>query len=283
MKLPFNIDLSGKVAVVTGGGGILCGAFAKALGQCGARVAILDLAFEAAQKVADEIKADGGEAIAVETNILKRESLIAALDEVTSEMDICDILVNGAGGNHPKGTSDKEMITVEDIKESLKGSFFDFETSGLEFVFALNYIGTINVSQVFGEQMVKSGKGSIINISSMSSFHPLTKVMAYSNAKAAVNNFTEWLAVHLGPTGVRVNAIAPGFFLTAQNHKLLMGDNNTPTERCAKILNNTPMGRLGVPGDLIGALLFLASEEASGFVTGTNMVIDGGFNSYSGV
>ncbi len=281
--LPYKVDLSDKVVAITGGGGILCGEMAKALGACGAKVAVLDLREENAKGVADAITEAGGTAMPVACDVMDKDSLIAARTKIEDAYGACDVLVNGAGGNHPKGTAGKETISSDDLADTLEGSFFDMDKSGIEFVFDLNYLGTVLTSQVFAEPMAKSGKGTIVNISSMSAYHPLTKVMAYSSAKAAIVNYTEWLAVHLAPTGVRVNAIAPGFFLTAQNYTLLMGDNDTPTTRCQKILDNTPMGRLGKPEELLGALLYLVNDQASGFVTGTVMAIDGGFNAYSGV
>lgn len=283
MPLPFKVDLSGKVAAVTGGGGILCSEMAKALAACGAKVAIMDRDLENGKTVADAISADGGSAIAVACDITDKANMQGACAAVENELGPVDILINGAGGNHPKGTAAKEMVSSEDLKADLAGSFFEMDSEGLDFVFRLNYQGTVLATQVFSESMAKRGGGCVINISSMTAYHPLTKVMAYSNAKAAINSFTEWLAIHLAPTGVRVNAIAPGFFLTQQNYSLLMDENDKPTARCQKILDNTPMNRLGKPEDLLGALMYLVSDEASGFVTGTVMAIDGGFNAYSGV
>jgi NAD(P)-dependent dehydrogenase (short-subunit alcohol dehydrogenase family) len=277
------VDLKGKVAAISGGGGILCGAMARALAACGAKIAVMDMNLEAAQVVVDDIVAAGGEGLAVACDVTDKAVLTEARNTVESTLGPVDVLVNGAGGNHPKGTAAKEMVNDAELRESLAGSFFEMDSAGLDFVFRLNYQGTVLTSQVFAETMAKRGVGTIINISSMTAYHPLTKVMAYSNAKAAVNSFTEWLAVHLAPAGVRVNAIAPGFFLTQQNYSLLMGENDTPTPRCQKILDNTPMGRLGNPDDLLAAALYLASDAASGFVTGTVMAIDGGFNAYSGV
>ena len=206
--------MSGKVAFVTGGGGVLCSHFAEALAECGAKVAVLSLNLDKAQAVADRIIASGNEAIALSANVLEEESLKVVEKVVRETYGTCDILVNGAGGNSPKCTSDKEMVNAEELKDSVDGSFFGFDSSGVDFVFDLNYTGTVKTCKVFGEAMAKAGRGNILNVSSMSSYHPMTKVMAYSNAKAAVNNFTEWLACHLAPTGVRVNALAPGFFLT---------------------------------------------------------------------
>ncbi len=283
MRLPLTVDLSGKVAAVSGGGGILCSEMAKALASCGAKVAVMDRDLEAAQVVVDAIVGAGGEGLAVACDVTDKATMVDARETVESILGPVEVLINGAGGNHPKGTSAKEMVTDTELRESIAGSFFEMDAEGLDFVFRLNYQGTVLASQVFAETMAKRGSGSIINISSMTAYHPLTKVMAYSNAKAAVNGFTEWLAVHLAPAGVRVNAIAPGFFLTQQNYSLLMDENDVPTPRCQKILDSTPMDRLGKPEELLGAMLYLASDAASSFVTGTVLAIDGGFNAYSGV
>jgi NAD(P)-dependent dehydrogenase (short-subunit alcohol dehydrogenase family) len=283
MNLPMTVDLTGKVAAVSGGGGILCSEMAKALAACGAKVAVMDRDLAAAQNVVDGIVSDGGEALAVACDVTDKAILTQARDTIESTLGPVHLLINGAGGNHPKGTAAKEMVSDSELRDSIEGSFFEMDSEGLDFVFRLNYQGTVLTTQVFAETMAKRGTGSVINVSSMTAYHPLTKVMAYSNAKAAVNSFTEWLAIHLAPAGIRVNAIAPGFFLTQQNYALLMGDNDTPTPRCQKILDNTPMNRLGKPEELLGATLYLASDDASGFVTGTVMAIDGGFNAYSGV
>lgn len=284
MKLPFEIDLSDKVAVVTGGGGVLCGAFAKALAKCGAKVAVLDLKKASADKVAAEICAEGGIAIGVEANVLETASLEAAVAEVAAKLGACDILLNGAGGNHPKGTTTKEYLFPEDLenKEGLI-TFFDLDPAGVKFVFDLNFLGTLLPTQAFAKQMVANGKGTIINISSMNAFTPLTKIPAYSGAKAAVSNFTQWLAVHMSRVGIRVNAIAPGFFLTDQNRGLLLNADGSPTERAGKIISQTPMGRFGESEELLGTLLWLVCEEASGFVNGVVVPVDGGFSAYSGV
>ena len=281
--LPFKVDLSGKVAVVTGGSGVLCGEMARSLGACGAKVVVMARTQSKVEAVVAEIKEAGGEAMAVSCDVMDRDSVLAACEAVEANYGPCDILINGAGGNHPKGTAALEQLDPEAVANGMEGSFFDMEASGISFVFDLNLIGTITTSQIFGKKMAERGTGNIINISSMSAYHPLTKVMAYSAAKAAVNSFTEWLATHLAPSGVRVNGIAPGFFLTTQNYQLLMGDNDTPTPRCAKILASTPMNRLGKKEELTGALLYLASDAASGFVTGITLAVDGGFNAYSGV
>lgn len=276
MKLPYKIDLSDKVAVVTGAGGVLMSEFAKALTACGAKVALLDINEAAAKKVADEI---GENAIAIATNCLEKESIKNAKEIVAEKFGKVNLLINGAGGNNPRATCDNEYMTPD-----LEGAktFFDLDESGLKFVFDLNITSAFLVTQVFAEDMVKTG-GNIINISSMNAFRPLTKIPAYSAAKAGISNFTEWLAVHFAPCGIRANAIAPGFFVTNQNRALLYNEDGTPTARTVKILAGTPQKRFGEVSDLIGTLLFLASDEASGFVTGVIIPVDGGFNAYSGV
>ncbi len=285
MKVPFKIDLKGRVAVVTGGGGVLCSTFASALAQCGARVAILDLKEEAAEAVAENIRADGGEAMAVQADVLSRESLEKARDRIEEALGACDILVNGAGGNHPRGTTSGEYLREEDLVNDDKEmkTFFDLDSEGVSFVFNLNFMGTLISSQVFARNMVNRKNCVIINVSSMNAFTPLTKIPAYSAAKAAVSNFTQWLAVHLSKVGIRVNAIAPGFFLTDQNRSLLLKEDGSYTPRAAKIMGQTPMERFGNPEDLVGTLLWLVDDGASGFVNGTVIPVDGGFSAYSGV
>lgn len=281
MNLPFNIDLNNKVAAVTGGGGILCSGFSKVLAQCGAKVAVLDLRGENARAVADEINKSGGEAIGISANVLDKESLLNAKKEINKKFGKIDILINGAGGNNPKGTTSKDYYEAGDeTKEDVK-TFFDLDPSGIEFVFNLNFLGTLLPTQVFAPDLIEN-KGSIINISSMNAFTPLTRIPAYSGAKAAVSNFTQWLAVHFSKVGIRVNAIAPGFFLTDQNRALLIDENGNYTERSQKIVNNTPMGRFGETEELSGTLLWLLSDGAS-FVDGVVVPVDGGFSAYSGV
>lgn len=277
MKLPFHVDLSSAVAVVTGAGGVLMSEFAKALATCGARVALLDINFEAAKKFADEI---GDRAIAVRCNCLDRESILQAKETVGEAFGRVNLLINGAGGNNARATCDNETM-APDLPASVK-SFFDLEESGLKFVFDLNITSAFLVTQVFAKDMVEGG-GNIINISSMNAFRPLTKIPAYSAAKAGVSNFTQWLAVHFAPCHIRANAIAPGFFVTNQNRDLLYGPDGAPTARTGKILAATPQKRFGEVSDLIGTLLWLASDEASGFVTGSVIAVDGGFAAYSGV
>ena len=282
MKLPLKVDLSGKVAVVTGAGGVLCGMFAKALAASGAKVAVLDLNETAAEKVAAEIRADGGTAKAYMCNVLDKESLEACHQAVLRDLGPCDILINGAGGNNPRATTDKEYFEPGDIDAETK-SFFDLEEKGVEFVFNLNFIGTLLPTQTFAKDMVGRDGCNILNISSMNAYTPLTKIPAYSGAKSAVSNFTQWLAVHFSKVGIRVNAIAPGFFSTKQNAALLWNEDGTPTARTGKILAVSPMGRFGEPEELLGALLFLLNNEAASFITGVVLPVDGGFSAYSGV
>ena len=285
MAVPFKVDLKDKTAVITGGGGILCGGMALALAECGAQVAVLDLRKEAADKVADQIKAAGGRAIGVACSVLERASLEAARETVRAAFGPCDILINGAGGNHPLGTTSKERLAKGDLDTVQEGfkTFYDLDPKGIEFVFGLNFLGTLLPTQVFTKDMARAGKGVVVNISSMNAFKPLTKIPAYSAAKAAVSNFTQWLAVHMSGVGIRVNAIAPGFFLTDQNRSLLTQADGSMTERGKTIIGHTPMGRYGTPEDLLGALLWLCSDAGAGFVTGTVVAIDGGFSAFSGV
>lgn len=282
MKLPIQMDLTGKVAVVTGAGGVLCSMMAEALAMCGAKVALLDLNAEAAQANADAIVAKGYIAKGYAANVLNKESLQAAHEAVLADFGPCDILINGAGGNNPRATTDKEYFELGDIDADTK-SFFDLEQGGVEFVFNLNFIGTLLPTQEFAKDMVEKEHANILNIASMNAYTPLTKIPAYSGAKAAITNFTQWLAVHFSRTGIRVNAIAPGFFATKQNAALLFNPDGTPTPRTGKILAATPMGRFGETEELLGAVLFLLNDDAAGFITGVCIPIDGGFSSYSGV
>lgn len=280
-----HTNLKDKVIVITGGGGVLCSAFAKDLAAQGAKVAVLDLREDAAQIVVDEIKAAGGTALAVGCNVLETESLEAAKAKVTAELGTCDILINGAGGNSPLGTTTKETLELSDIAEKAEGvkTFFDLDAKGIEFVFNLNFLGTMLTTQCFAKDMVGKAGASILNVSSMNSFRPLTKIPAYSAAKAAISNFTQWMAVHFADVGIRVNAIAPGFFSTNQNKTLLFNEDGSLTARSNKIITHTPLRRFGTPEDLTGALLFLCDEEYSSFVTGIILPVDGGFAAYSGV
>ena len=282
MNIPFKAHIDGKVAVVTGAGGVLCGMFAKALAASGARVAVLDLNLEAAETVAQAICAEGGQAKAYRCNVLEKDSMEACHQAVLADMGPCDILINGAGGNNPRATTDKEYFEAGDLDGEVK-SFFDLDQSGVEFVFNLNFIGTLIPTQVFAKDMIGRENCTILNVSSMNAYTPLTKIPAYSGAKAAISNFTQWLAVHFSKEGIRVNAIAPGFFSTAQNAALLWNPDGTPTARTGKILAATPMGRFGKAEELLGTLLFLVDEQAASFITGVVIPVDGGFSAYSGV
>ncbi len=267
-------DVSGKVIAITGGGGILCGTMAKALAEAGAKVAVLDLSEPAATKIANEIKAKGGQAIAVPCNVLDKASIEKAKDKVITEFGRVDALINGAGGNKKEATTSPEM------------PFFNLPPEAIRFVFDLNFIGTLLPSQVFGKEMVEKGAGVILNISSMNAIRPLTKIAAYSAAKAAVSNFTQWLAVHICQNcskDIRVNAIAPGFFLTEQN-RFLLTDEKTGglTPRGKTVTEHTPMGRFGDPQELVGTVIWLLSDAAK-FVTGVVIPVDGGFSAFSGV
>lgn len=276
MRLPFKVDLSGKTAVVTGAGGVICSEFAKALVACGAKVALLDINYESSKKYSDEI---GENAIAVECDCLDKQSIVKAKKIVNDKWGKVNFLINGAGGNNPRATCDNEYMSLD--SEGIQ-DFFALEESGLRFVLDLNMMSAFLVTQVFAADMVTSG-GNIINISSMNAYRPLTKIPAYSAAKAGVSNFTQWLAVYFAPCKIRCNAIAPGFFVTKQNKALLFNENGTPTARTGKILAATPMKRFGEISDLLGALLWLSDEKASGFVTGTVIPVDGGFSAYGGV
>lgn len=278
-------NLKGRVAVVTGGGGVLCGDFAKTLARQGVKVAVLDLNEAAAQKVADEITAEGGTAIAVGCNVLEPESMENARAVINETLGTCDILLNGAGGNNPKGTTTKETLEAVDLveKDEYIKTFFDLDPQGISFVFNLNFLGTLIPTQVFARDMAQKENACIVMVTSMNAYRPLTKIPAYSAAKAAVKNFTEFMAVHFAEVGIRVNAIAPGFFSTNQNKTLLWNEDGTPTARTGKILAATPMKRFGESRELEGSLLFLCDEDYSSFITGTTIIVDGGFNAYSGV
>lgn len=282
IKNVLNTDLNGKVAVVTGAGGVLCSGFAKTLARAGAKVALLDLNEEAAKAFADEITAEGGIAKAYKCNVLDKDICNAVAEEIEKDFGKCDILINGAGGNNARATTDKEYYFSGDIDEDCK-NFFNLDSDGVSFVFNLNFLGTLIPTQSFAKQMLGREGCNIINISSMNAFTPLTKIPAYSGAKAAISNFTQWLAVHFSKEGIRVNAIAPGFFSTKQNAALLWNEDGSPTPRTGKILAATPMGRFGEAKELDGALLFLVNNEAAGFITGVVLPVDGGFSSYSGV
>lgn len=280
-----NENLKGRVAVITGGGGVLCSGFAKDLASFGVKVAVLDLREDAAQKVVEEINADGGTALAVGCNVLEAESLENARQKINSTLGTCDILINGAGGNSPLGTTTKDTLEFSDLAEKAEGvkTFFDLDAKGIEFVFNLNFLGTLLTTQCFAKDMVGKEHACILNISSMNAYRPLTRIPAYSAAKAAVSNFTQFMAVHFADVGIRVNAIAPGFFSTNQNKTLLFNEDGSLTARSNKIISHTPLRRFGVPSDLTGALIFLCDEEYSGFITGVILPVDGGFSAYSGV
>lgn len=283
LKLPFEVDLSGKVAVVTGAGGVLCSVFAQALAQCGTKVALLDLNEAAANRVAEDLRNQGFTAQGYACNVLDKANCLAVREQIHQDLGTCDILLNGAGGNNPRATTDKEIYEEGDIdREDIK-TFFNLQPEGVEFVFQLNFLGTLIPTQVFAPDMLGKEDVSILNISSMNAYTPLTKIPAYSGAKAAVSNFTQWLAVHFAQAGIRVNAIAPGFLVSNQNRSLLFNEDGSPTARTGKIMAGTPMRRFGSPEELVGGVLFLLSKPAAGFITGVVLPIDGGFNAYSGV
>lgn len=281
MNISKNHNFKDKVIVISGAGGVLCAFLAKELAKTQAKIALLDINLDAANKVADEITQQGGIAKAYKTNVLDLESIQQTRNIIAEDFGTCDILINGAGGNNPKATTDNEFHQL-DLPEHTK-TFFDLDKSGIEFVFNLNYLGTLLPTQVFAKDMIGKQGANIVNISSMNAFTPLTKIPAYSGAKAAISNFTQWLAVYFSKVGIRCNAIAPGFLVSNQNRALLFDENGQPTARANKILTNTPMGRFGEPEELLGALLFLIDCEYSSFVNGVIVPIDGGFSAYSGV
>ena len=280
INLPLNIDYSGKVVVVTGAGGVLCGTMARAFAQSGAKVAALDLNEEAVKKLADELKAEGFCCEGYKANVLDPEALEAVHQAVLADLGPCDVLINGAGGNNPRATTDNEY--QHEAWEGCK-TFFDLDAGGVDFVFKLNFQGTLLPTQAFAKDMVKAGKGTILNISSMNAYTPLTKIPAYSAAKAGISNFTQWLATHFAGSGIRCNAIAPGFLVSAQNKALLFNPDGTPTARSGKILNGTPMGRFVDSEELLGGVLFLCDDKAASAISGVVLPIDAGFAAYSGV
>jgi NAD(P)-dependent dehydrogenase (short-subunit alcohol dehydrogenase family) len=285
MSVPFRINLSGKVAVVTGGSGVLGGCMAKALAECGAAVAIISRKLNRAEAVALAIRKAGGRAVAISCDVMDRRSLKSANSRIEKEFGPVDILINAAGGNHPDGITTREYLVEGDLKKVPAGikTFYDLDVAGIRNVMDLNFLGTLAASQEFTRSMAKRKRGVIINISSMAAIAPLTRIPAYSAAKAAVTNFTQWLAVHMSKIGIRVNAIAPGFFLTDQNRALMTNKNGSLTARGRKIQVNTPMGRFGGPQELVGTMLWLVSDEAAGFVTGAVIPVDGGFSAFGGV
>ena len=282
-KNVLQTDLSGKVAVVTGAGGVLCSYLAKVLARAGAKVALVNRSEGAINQYAAEIVEEGGIAKAYKGNVLSKEDMERIADQVLADFGPVDILLNGAGGNNARAQTDKEYYEPGDLEvEGLK-TFFDLDDDGVNMCFDLNYNGTLIPTQIFAQQMVERGGGNIINVSSMNAIRPLTKIPAYSGAKSAVSNSTQWLAVHFSRVGIRVNAIAPGFFATKQNKQLLFNEDGTPTARTGKILAATPMQRFGETEELEGALLFLVNDQAAGFITGVVLPVDGGFSAYSGV
>ena len=278
----YNVDLSGKNVAITGAAGAICAEFAVEMAKVGARVALLDINLEKAQEVADKINASGGFARAYYANVLDRACLDECYEKVVADFGSVNILVNGAGGNHPSATTTKEYYEAGDIADESVKSFFDLPNAPISKIFDLNFTSILLTTQAFAKGMVENG-GNIINISSMNAYRPLTKIPAYSAAKSAVSNFTEWLAVHFAGVGIRVNAIAPGFFVGNQNRGLLYTEDGQLTPRSHKIISHTPMGRFGELSELVGTLMWLADDEFSGFVTGIVVPVDGGFSAYSGV
>lgn len=280
MDLPLNVDFTGKVVVITGAGGVLCGDMARAFAQAGANVAALDLNEESVKKLAEECTAQGFVCRGYKANVLEPETLEAVHRQVLADLGPCDILINGAGGNNPRATTDNEF--QHEAREGQK-TFFDLDPAGVQFVFNLNFQGALLPTQTFAKDMVERKSGCILNISSMNAYTPLTKIPAYSAAKAAVSNFTQWLATHFAGTGIRCNAIAPGFLVGNQNRGLLFNEDGTPTPRTKKILGGTPMDRFLESRELLGGVFFLCDDRAAGAITGVVLPIDGGFSAYSGV
>lgn len=276
-------NLKGKNVVITGGSGVLCSAFAYALAEQGANIAVLGRTMSKLEAVRDKINALGGKGLAVVCDVVDEASVKAAKAEINKSFGKVDILINGAGGNHPRGNTTKEFFENGDIENPEVVSFFDLKKENFNYVFDLNIVGTVIPSQVFIPDMLGREGCTVINVASMGSYHPLTKVSAYCAAKAGIANFTEWLAVHFAKSGIRVNAIAPGWFQTEQNRTLLLNEDGSLTDRSKKVIAHTPMDRFGVPEDLVGTLLYLADDTMSGFVTGAMIPVDGGFQAYFGV
>lgn len=283
MNLPFQINLENKVAVITGGSGILGSTFSKALAKAGAIVVILARNKEKLDKVVEDINQDGGTAYGYSVDVLSKSEVENVHQLIKEEVGPCTILINGAGGNHPDATTSHEYLNLEDLDQELEQSFFELGLDSIKHLFELNFLGTVLPTQIFAKDMLSKEGSTIINISSMNAYQPLTKIPAYSGAKAAINNLTQWLATYFSKVGIRVNAIAPGFFLTDQNRSLLIEGNGEFSQRAQKIIHQTPMERFGEPEELIGTLLWLVDQSASGFVTGIVVPVDGGFSAYSGV
>ncbi|RNA67217.1 SDR family oxidoreductase [Alteribacter keqinensis] len=283
MQLPFTVDLQSKVVVVTGGSGVLGSTMCEALAKCGAKVAILATNQEKMDTLVKKIRESGGTAEGFEVDVLNKDSLERAHEQLTSTFGSTDILINAAGGNHTKATTTTEKLKIEDIYDDSNRTFFDLDPESLDWLLRLNYMGTLLPIQVFSKDMAGKKGGSVINVSSMNGFRPLTKIPAYSGAKAAINNLTQWLSVYYSDVGIRVNAIAPGFFLTKQNETLLLTEEGEYTDRAKKIIEHTPLGRFGDAKELLGTLLWLIDSQSSSFVNGVVIPVDGGFSAYSGV
>lgn len=288
MKVPFSVDLTGKTAIVTGGSGVLCSAMAYGLAVNGAKVAIIGRNKEKLAKMSETLTENAKNEYSKEVtvkgyscNVLDKEELVKTYEQIKAALGSCDILINGAGGNQPGAIASVKMLKKE--KQEDDYSFWDLKEENIRNVMELNYMGTLLPIQVFTRDMVEKRKGSIINIASVSSILPLSKVMAYSNAKSAVQSLTQWLAIHFGQSGIRCNAIVPGFYAAEQNHDLLFNKDGSYTDRAGDIIAGTPMGRFGNPEELIGAALFLASDDAAGFVNGIVLPVDGGYSAFSGV
>lgn len=283
MELPFNVNLQDKVAVVTGGSGVLGSTMCEALAQTGAKVVVLARNEEKIKHVVDKIKEAGGQAFGYSVDVLDKRKLEEVHEKIKFEVGLCNILINGAGGNHPGATTSHERLSLEDLQTEIEQSFFDLKEDIVGNLFELNFLGTLLPTQVFAQDMLGMDDATIINVSSMNAFKPLTKIPAYSAAKAAISNFTQWLSVYFSKIGIRVNAIAPGFFLTEQNKGLLLNEDGKYSDRAQKILSQTPMERFGEVDELIGTLFWLVNKKASSFVNGVVIPIDGGFSAYSGV